>query len=100
MNFSARFRTLLPLKRWQRWLLEGSLILAVIFGAQWWQTRGLPEGLAPPLEGMRTDGTRVSVLARTPSAGADAVPRAPTLHQWPAFRRPVRHRNHHTPRWC
>jgi MFS family permease len=24
----------------------------VIFGAQWWQTRGLPEGVAPPLEGV------------------------------------------------
>lgn len=54
---------LLPKKRWQRWLLEAALILAVIFGAQYWQTRGLPEGAAPPLEGVRTDGSPVKVGA-------------------------------------
>jgi len=52
-----------PLKRWQRLTLEAGLILAVIFGAQYWQTRGLPEGAAPPLVGVRTDGSTVKVGA-------------------------------------
>ncbi len=63
MNFSSKIQTLLPTKRWQRWLLEAALILAVILGAQYWQTRGLPEGAAPPLAGVQTDGTSVKVGA-------------------------------------
>jgi thiol-disulfide isomerase/thioredoxin len=51
------------LKRWQRWLLEAALILAVILGAQYWQTRGLPEGVAPPLEGVLTNGQTIRVGA-------------------------------------
>ena len=54
------------LKRWQRWLLEAALILAVILGVQYWQTRGLPEGAAPPLEGVLTNGQTIRV--RTGSA--------------------------------
>lgn len=50
-------------KRWQRRLLEAALILGVIFGAQYWQTRGLPEGAAPPLVGVLTDGSPVKVGA-------------------------------------
>ena len=59
----ANLQTLLPKKRWQRWLLEAALILAVIFGAQYWQTRGLPEGVAPPLVGVLTDGSSARVGA-------------------------------------
>jgi len=44
------------LTRWQRRLLEAALISAVILGAQYWQTRGLPEGVAPPLVGVLTNG--------------------------------------------
>jgi len=51
------------LPRWQRLLLEAALILAVILGAQYWQTRGLPEGAAPPLVGVRTDGSSARVGA-------------------------------------
>lgn len=79
MSLSTKFQSLLPQKRWHRWLLEGGLILAVILGAQWWQTRGLPEGAAPPLEGVRTDGTSVRVPAGTQSAGAGNTADAPTL---------------------
>jgi thiol-disulfide isomerase/thioredoxin len=80
MKLSLILNALSPKKRWQRWMLEGSLILAVIFGAQWWQTRGLPEGVAPPLEGVRTDGSAVTgVPAGMQNAGADATARAPTL---------------------
>ena len=57
-------------KRWQRRLLEAALILGVIFGAQYWQTRGLPEGIAPPLVGVLTDGSQVKVPDGTQSAGA------------------------------
>jgi thiol-disulfide isomerase/thioredoxin len=46
-----------------RHILEGGLILAVILGAQYWQTRGLPEGVAPPLVGVLTDGTTARVGA-------------------------------------
>lgn len=41
-----------------RRVLEAALILAVIFGAQYWQTRGLAEGAAPPLAGVLTDGSQ------------------------------------------
>jgi hypothetical protein len=52
------------------------LILAVIFGAQWWQTRGLPEGAAPPLAGVLTDGSKraVSRKSRRWRHGARADP--------------------------
>ncbi|MDA8261103.1 MAG: redoxin family protein [Betaproteobacteria bacterium] len=58
------------LPRWQRLLLEVVLILAVILGAQHWQTRGLAEGAAPPLVGVLTDGTTARVPKGTQSAGA------------------------------
>lgn len=63
MSRDFSFRKLLPTKRWQRWLLEAILILAVIFGAQYWQTRGLPEGAAPSLLGVLTDGKAVDIGA-------------------------------------
>jgi len=73
MRFPRLPNSFSSLKRWQRWLLEGSLILAVILGAQYWQTRGLPEGAAPPLEGVLTDGKSVKVGA------GDTANSAPTL---------------------
>lgn len=73
MNLANALQTLLPDKRWQRRLLEAGLIVAVIGGAQWWQTRGLPEGVAPPLAGERTDGARVEVGA------GNTANRRPTL---------------------
>ena len=45
------------LPRWQRRLLEAVLILADILGAQYGQTRVLPDGVAPPLVGLLTDGS-------------------------------------------
>lgn len=51
------------LKRWQRRLLEAGLIVTVILGAQYWQTRGLPEGVAPPLLGVLTNGQAINVGA-------------------------------------
>jgi thiol-disulfide isomerase/thioredoxin len=46
-----------------RHILEASLIAVVILGAQYRQTRGLPEGTAPPLEGVLTDGSPAKVGA-------------------------------------
>jgi thiol-disulfide isomerase/thioredoxin len=63
MPFPFDFRKLLPARRWQRRVLEGGLIVAVILGAQYFQTRGLPEGAAPPLAGVLTDGGNARVGA-------------------------------------
>lgn len=65
----ASLRKVLPAKLWQRRLLEGGLILAGILGVQYFQTRGLPEGAAPPLAG---------VLTHEQAAGVEAGG-APTL---------------------
>lgn len=48
-------------------MLEILLVLAVISGITLWQNSDLPEGAAPPLAGMRTDGgsVRVGPGART-----------------------------------
>ena len=58
---------MLPAKRWLRRLLGAGLVIAVIVGAQFYQTRGLPDGMAPPLAGVLTDGRLVKV-------GADEAP--------------------------
>lgn len=63
MHFPRLPNPFASLKRWQRLLLEAVLIIAVILGAQYWQTRGLPEGAAPPLVGVLTDGTTAGVGA-------------------------------------
>lgn len=49
------------LKRWRKRALEALVIVAVIVGAQYWQTRGLPAGPAPALAGMLTDGRKASL---------------------------------------
>jgi thiol-disulfide isomerase/thioredoxin len=49
--------------RWRRWLVELSLVLAVIVAVQWWQTRDAPSGPAPPLQGMLLDGQPVNLAA-------------------------------------
>ena len=63
LNPDFSLRTLYPTKRWHRRLLEAVLILAVILGAQYWQTRGLPEGVAPPLAGVLIDGQTIKLSA-------------------------------------
>lgn len=55
----ARLRGVLTRRR----AIEAALIVGVILGAQWWQARDLPDGAAPPLEGVRTDGSRARVGA-------------------------------------
>lgn len=52
-------------RRWRHWLREAVILLLILLGVSLavglWQNRGLPEGAAPPLEGMRTDGSHVQV---------------------------------------
>lgn len=44
-------------------MLEATLIIAVVVAVQLYQSRGLPEGAAPPLEGVLLDGRPVKVGA-------------------------------------
>ena len=50
-------------QRWKRLALEALLLVGIFTGVQFFQARDLPEGLAPPLEGLRTDGTPSKVGA-------------------------------------
>lgn len=54
-------RRLNALPPWQRRVLEALAIVAVIFAAQAWQAQDLPDGAAPPLSGVRTDGAQVDL---------------------------------------
>lgn len=42
--------------RWRRWVVDMALVLVVIFGIHLWQTRDLPAGPAPELQGTMLDG--------------------------------------------
>ncbi len=50
-------------QRWKALLLDAALIIAIVGGAQWYMTRNLPQGTAPALEDVRTDGSRAKVGA-------------------------------------
>lgn len=50
-------------RRWRKWLLEAMILIAIIGAVTVWQNRGLAEGVAPPLAGVRTDGATVKVDA-------------------------------------
>lgn len=50
-------------RRWRRWGLELLLLIAIVTAVTLWQNRGLPEGAAPSLAGVRTDGSAVKVGA-------------------------------------
>ncbi len=51
-------------------MLEAVLIIAVVVAVQMYQSRGLPEGAAPPLEGVLTNGLPVKVGAGQTATGA------------------------------
>lgn len=59
-------------RRWRRWGLEALILVAIVAGVTLWQNRGLPEGAAPPLAGMRNDG-RFESLAEKVGAGGTAT---------------------------
>jgi thiol-disulfide isomerase/thioredoxin len=48
-------------KRWRKWLTEVAVIIALVSGVTLWQNRGLPEGPAPELAGVRTDGRHANL---------------------------------------
>lgn len=50
-------------KRWRRWAFEAFILIGIVTAVTLWQNRGLPEGIAPPLSGVRTDGSSVKVGA-------------------------------------
>jgi len=55
-----------PSRRWLRWLRDLALLALVFFAVQWWQSRELVVGSAPPLNGLLLDGTPFQL---DPSAG-------------------------------
>lgn len=48
-------------KNWRKWAFEVFILFAIVTAVTLWQNRGLPEGIAPPLAGLRTDGSTVKV---------------------------------------
>lgn len=50
-------------RRWLTYGAEALLLLMILAGVHWWQTRDLPGGAAIPLEGVLLDGRRVSLDA-------------------------------------
>jgi thiol-disulfide isomerase/thioredoxin len=48
-------------KRWKRWGIEALILIAIVAGVTVWQNRDLPEGPAPALSGVRTDGSFAKV---------------------------------------
>jgi thiol-disulfide isomerase/thioredoxin len=60
-------------RRWRRWGVEALIFVAIVSAVSLWQNRGLPEGPAPALAGVRTDGTPVKVGAGTTAASGQAA---------------------------
>lgn len=50
-------------RRWRRWGLDLVLVLAVVFAVQWWQSRPLVSGPAPPLAGYELSGHPLDLAA-------------------------------------
>ncbi len=47
--------------RWRRWAIDIALVFLVVFAVQAWQTRSMPVGKAPPLQGSLLAGQKVSL---------------------------------------
>jgi thiol-disulfide isomerase/thioredoxin len=90
MNASSMVKTLRERIGKKRRLLEIILIVAVVLGVQWFQTLGLPAGVAPPLAGMRSDGVAVDLATRVGVGGtADGRLTANTATAVKEAQRPV-----------
>ncbi len=50
-------------RRWKTLLVEALILVGVLAAVQAWQSRGLPEGAAPPLQGVLTNGEPATVDA-------------------------------------
>lgn len=61
MTLRALFERFRPVTRWQRALRDLLLVIAVMGGVHYYQSHDLPEGPAPALEGVLTDGRYVKV---------------------------------------
>jgi thiol-disulfide isomerase/thioredoxin len=59
--------------RWKRWLIELSLVIAIVAGVQLWQARGLAEGAAPSLAGLQSDGRSSSLADALKAANGKPV---------------------------
>ncbi|MBL8490502.1 MAG: redoxin domain-containing protein, partial [Rhodocyclaceae bacterium] len=46
---------------WRRWMFEAFLVFALVAAVMLWQSRDLPDGAAPPLEGRLLDGRPVNL---------------------------------------
>jgi thiol-disulfide isomerase/thioredoxin len=56
--------------RLRRWSRDIALVLLVVFAVQWWHSRNLVEGTAPPLVGLTLDGSSYQL---DPSTGVTLV---------------------------
>lgn len=52
------------MKIWRRRAIELLLFVVLIAGIRAWQQRDMPSGMAPPLSGMRLDGSAYALPAR------------------------------------
>jgi len=52
------------MKIWRRRAIELLLFVMLIVGIRTWQQRDMPSGMAPPLSGMRLDGSAYALAAR------------------------------------
>ena len=77
MNFASLVAALVSAlrdpKRWKRWALEALLLAALVGGITLWQNSGLVSGKAPPLAGVRSDGSAVKLGAGTLAAGGPSA---------------------------
>ena len=48
-------------KRWLSWARDVAIALLVVFLFQWWQTKDIVSGIAPPLSGSLLNGQKVSL---------------------------------------
>jgi thiol-disulfide isomerase/thioredoxin len=65
-------------KNWRKWTFEVLILLAIVTAVTLWQNRGLPEGAAPPLVGVRTDGVAIKLADRIVGGGGTAEGRPVT----------------------
>ncbi|MBS3936583.1 MAG: protein disulfide oxidoreductase [Sulfuritalea sp.] len=63
MNLTSMKNALRDPKRWKRWAIEALILIAIVAAIAAWRNSGLASGVAPPLAGVRTDGSMVELGA-------------------------------------
>lgn len=66
---AAFFAALRDPARWRRWGFEALILAAIVGAVSVWQNRGLPEGAAPPLAGLRNDGVHEDLVDKVGAGG-------------------------------